>query len=307
MSKSDETHRCQPVLWVTGASGNLGHWICTLAIKKWSVVGSHRHHPIAVDGVKAVRADLTSETELEDLFHSLKPQAVIHTAAITQTGVCEDNPDATYAINVRAPAIFAELCSRGKIPFIFTSTDLVFNGREAPYDEQSPVTPVTAYGRQKALAEAAVLKSYPGALVCRMPLMFGVGPRLSGNFSIEMLTAIQQDLPIKLFTDEYRTPVDFQSAAQGLLKVLGRAKGVLHLGGRTAVSRYKLGTLMAEEMGSGSSMLDPVSLDSLSTQVVRSPDCTMNSDRAYALGYDPLPLPEGVRRVVGQFNMISNT
>ena len=307
MSKMDETRRRQPILWVTGASGTLGHWICAMALKRWQVYGFHWQHPIAVDGVKDVRVDLTDDKELQRLFHVIEPQAVIHAAAVTQAGLCEDDPDATHAINVRVPAFLADLCADQRIPFLLTSTDLVFNGREAPYDEQSEVTPVSAYGRQKAQAEAAVLERYPEALVGRMPLMFGLGPRLSGNFSIEMLTAIRQSCPIKLFTDEFRTPVDFQSAAQGLLNVLGRAKGLMHFGGRTPVSRYALGILMAEQMGADSSMLYPVSIDTLSTCVTRSPDCTLNSSRAYTLGYDPLTLSQGVKRVVDQFNVISNS
>lgn len=304
MSKVDEAIRRQPILWVTGASGMLGHWICAMALKRWQVFAFHWRHPLAVEGVKAVRADLTDDKALQGLFHAIEPQAVIHAAAVSQAGLCEDDPNATHPINVRVPARLADLCADQRIPLIFTSTDLVFNGRKAPYDEQSPVTPVSVYGRQKAQAEAAVLNGYPEALVARMPLMFGLGPRLSGNFSIEMLTAIRQGRPINLFTDELRTPVDYQSAAQGLLKALGRAKGLLHFGGTTAVSRYTLGILMAKQMGGATSMLRPVSIDSFSTGITRSPDCTLNSSRAYALGYAPLPLSEGVKRVVDQFNNV---
>jgi dTDP-4-dehydrorhamnose reductase len=248
---------------------------------------------------------LTRESELERCFYAIQPQAVIHTAAISQTGACEDAPHTTHAVNVRVPALLAELCSLRSIPFLFTSTDLVFDGRQAPYDEQHPVTPLSAYGRQKALAEAAVLEVFPEALVCRLPLLYGIGPRLSANFSLDMLSAIQQDRPIKLFLDEFRTPVDFQSAARGLLEVLGKSKGLLHLGGRTRVSRYALGLLMAQTMAVAPSMLEPVSIGSIPTGAVRSPDCSLNSRRAYALGYDPLPLSDGILRIVNQFDMIS--
>jgi dTDP-4-dehydrorhamnose reductase len=306
MSTSDKLRRCQPVLWVTGASGTLGHWVCVLANKNWSVVGSHRRHAIAAKGVKSVKVDLTRESDLDECFNAIEPHAVIHTAAISQPGACEDAPDASHAINVKVPALLAERCHQRGVPFLFTSTDLVFDGRQAPYDEQHPVTPLGAYGRQKALSEAAVLDACPGALVCRMPLMYGVGPRLFANFSLDMLFSIQQDRPITLFYDEFRTPVDFKSAAQGLLDLLGRSRGLLHLGGRTRVSRYALGLLMAEKMGVVPSMLKPVSIGSISFCTTRPPDCSLNSRRAYSLGYDPLPLADGVRRVVGQFDMISN-
>lgn len=299
-------HLERPNLMVTGASGTLGHWICRLAMNTWCVHGVHWQHPIGIAGVTAVEADLTHTTELKELFSVIQPQAVIHAAAIAQSGLCEADPQATHVINVGVPHILSALCADQGIPFVFTSTDLVFDGLNAPYDEQYPVSPVTIYGRQKAWAEAAVLDAYPGALVCRMPLMFGLGPRSSGNFSIQMLSAIQQGRSIKLFTDEFRTPVDFQSAAQGVLSLVGRSQGLIHLGGTSRVSRFELGLVMARQMDITPSMLEPVSIDALSMEVARSPDCTMNSQKAYALGYDPMPLLPAIERFIDQFYVISD-
>lgn len=303
MSISNEKNQRQPILMVTGASGSLGHWICRMAISEWSVWGIHWQHQPDISGIKAVQADLTDAQELKKLFFAIKPHAVIHAAAASQPALCEADPRSTFGINVDVPELLAALCAEKGIPYIFTSTDLVFNGLNAPYDERSPVSPVNAYGRQKAQAEAAILKRYPEALVCRMPLMFGLGPRVSGNFSLQMLSAIKKGRTIRLFTDEFRTPVDFKSAAMGLLKMLGRSQGLLHLGGRSRISRFELGLLMARQMDIATSMLEPVSIDALAFAVVRPPDCTMKSNAAYALGYDPLPLPEAVQQFVDQFNM----
>lgn len=297
----------RPNLMVTGASGTLGHWICRLAMNAWSVHGIHWQHPIGMAGVNTVKADLTRTAELKKLFSVIQPQAVIHAAAIAQPALCEADPQATQVINVRVPQLLSALCADQGVPFVFTSTDLVFDGLNAPYGEQCPVSPVTIYGQQKVRAEAVVLDANPGTLVCRMPLMFGLGPMHSGNFSIQMISAIQKRRTIQLLTDEFRTPVDFQSAAQGVLNLLGRAQGLLHLGGRTRVSRYELGLFIARRMDIAPTMLEPVTIDALSLGVARSPDCTMNSQKAYALGYDPMQLLPAVERFVDQFNVISNS
>lgn len=306
MSVSQEGNPQGPRLMVTGASGALGHWICRMAMQKWSVHGVHFQHPIDIDGVSAVKADLTCAAELRNLFSAIQPQAVIHAAAVAQPALCEADPQATHAINVRVPQHLSALCADKGIPFIFTSTDLVFDGLNAPYTEDCPVSPVTIYGRQKAQAEALVLDAHPGALVCRMPLMFGIGPRIPGNFSIQMLSAIQKGRSIQLFTDEFRTPVDFQSAAQGVLNLVGHSKGYLHLGGSTRVSRFELGLLIAQQLDISPSMLEPVSIQAFSLGLTRSPDCTMNSQKAYVLGYDPMPLLLAVKQFVDQFNVISD-
>jgi dTDP-4-dehydrorhamnose reductase len=231
----------------------------------------------------------------------VNPGAVIHAAAVAQPLACEQHPRSSAAVNVRASELLAGLCADRKIPFLFVSTDLIFDGRQAPYDESSPTHPVCVYGRQKVRAEEAVRARYADALVCRLPLMFGAVDHPHHNFTWQMLTAMHQGRPVKLFTDEFRTPVDFASAARGLLTVLGRARGVLHLGGRTRLSRYDFGIKLAAEMGVSPSVLEPLTIESMPTGVARSPDCSLDSRKAYGLGYDPTPLDQAIREVVAQY------
>jgi dTDP-4-dehydrorhamnose reductase len=298
--------RQRPSLMVTGASGNLGQWICRLAAKSYAVTGVHWRHPFAMEGVRSIRADLTDIPGLAPLLAAIEPAAVIHAAALSQPVQCEQHPKASRRMNVDVPEKMAALCAGRRIPFIFTSTDLVFDGLSAPYAEQDAVTPVCRYGRQKAEAEAAVLDVDAGALVCRLPLMIGVGGGASQNFSIQMLDHIRSRRPLRLLTDEFRTPVAYRDAAQGLLSLIGRVSGRLHLGGRQRVSRYDLGILMADQMGVAPTMIEPVTLQSLDWGVARSPDCSLISDKAFALGYDPAPLSEAIAGIVRQFNATIN-
>jgi dTDP-4-dehydrorhamnose reductase len=235
------------------------------------------------------------------LLAAIDPQAVIHAAAIAQPAACEKEPQSSAAVNVHLPELLAGFCADKKIPFVFTSTDLVFDGRQAPYDESQPVSPVCTYGRQKARAEKAVAERYADALVCRLPLMLGATARSANNFTSQMLIAMHQGRPVDLFTDEFRTPVDNQSAARGLLTVLGRTRGVLHLGGRTRISRYDLGIMLADVLDVAPSLLRPVTIESHALRMLRSPDCSLDSRKAYNLGYDPMPLSDAVKRVVEQF------
>jgi len=57
--------------------------------------------------------------------------------------------------------------------FVFTSTDMVFDGRAAPYDERAAPSPLSAYARSKRDGERETLR-WPGALVLRLPLLYGV-------------------------------------------------------------------------------------------------------------------------------------
>lgn len=305
MPSIDRNTQHPPKLLVTGASGNLGYWICRMAMASWAVTGIHLQRAVLMDGIQTVQADLTAASVLSDLVASIKPHAVIHAAAASQPVLCERHPEKTRIINVDVPGRLAALCADLQIPFIFTSTDLVFDGRNAPYAEQDPVTPICVYGHQKADAEETVLKVNGNALVCRMPLMIGVSPVAAGGFSMQMLQSIRCGDPLRLLTDELRTPVSYVDAAQGLLALLGNTNGCLHMGGRSRVSRYDMGLLMAKQMGIAPTMFQPVTLETLNITVPRSPDCSLVSDKAYALGYDPSPLPSAVEWAVRQFEEIS--
>ena len=242
---------------ITGASGLLGDALCRLAVERWSVFGHFCHNEINIPGVVPVRADFTDPDALPAMVLNLRPRAVIHAAADSQVVRCESNPRRSRIINCHVPAHLAEICAENGMDLLFTSTDLVFDGRQAPYDENAGVNPVCEYARQKAEAEKAVLNRYAKALVCRMPLMFGLAPHARHHFTVQMLASIATGRSLDLFVDEFRTPVDTVSAARGILMMIGKVSGLLHLGGRSRVSRYDLGLLMARQLKMPHTMLRP--------------------------------------------------
>jgi dTDP-4-dehydrorhamnose reductase len=295
----------KPRLMITGASGLLGHALCQAARRRWAVYGVYRRHKPQVPGLHTIQADLTKGRCRHDLIHTLRPRAVIHAAANADVMACEKNPKACDTINRKAPIHLAGLCHQAGIAYLFTSTDLVFDGRRAPYDEAAPTRPICVYGEHKARAEAGVLNHCSHALVCRLPLMFGAGPFSRNHFGVRMLRAIRRSETLHLFEDEFRTPVDIDSAAHGLLTLLGRAEGVFHLGGHARVSRYELGLAMARQLGVDPGMIRPVSIGRMKLAVSRAADCSLVSQKAYDAGYRPLSLQSGLRRFVRRFERLS--
>ncbi|MCU0517388.1 MAG: NAD(P)-dependent oxidoreductase [Oscillatoria sp. Prado101] len=222
-------------LLITGSSGFLGWNLCQIAKQKWQVYGTHFTHRVEITGVKQLRSDLTDFQELQRLFQEIKPDAVIHTAAQSQPNYCQTHPQESRAINVTASCNIAGLCAYYSIPCAFTSTDLVFDGLNAPYRETDPVSPVSLYGEQKVLAEQGMLERYPLTAVCRMPLMFGFGAPAAKSFIQPMLRSLREGQELALFVDEFRTPVSGNTAARGLLLALENVQGRIHLGGKSSI------------------------------------------------------------------------
>ena len=285
-------------LLVTGASGFLGWHLCRQAAARWSVYGVGRRHSVAAEGTTPIVGNLTDDVFSENLFENVHPGAVIHAAAASSPDSCEKHGNASRQINVIVTEKLARLCAGRGIPFVFTSTDLVFDGKRPPYSEDAPTTPLSEYGRQKVEAEQRTLASCPKALICRLPLLIGRSGAPAGNFSIHILEALVAGKPLNLFTDEYRTPVDGESAAAGILSVLGRATGIVHLGGRDRISRYQMGLRLAAMVGCGHDRIRPVSIQDGTTNTPRAPDVSLISERAYGLGYDPIDLDLALKQMV---------
>ncbi len=285
-------------LLITGASGFLGWNVCREARDEWEVFGTVFSHPVKIPGIAVVPVDLRDYKELRKTFDEIGPEALIHTAAATSPDYCEENPSETRKINVDVPINLAGLCADKDIPFVFTSTDLVFDGLSAPYDESDDVSPVNIYGEQKVLAEEGVLKTYPSAAVCRMPLMFGDPGPAAASFYTAMIAALREGRELKLFADEFRTPASGKTAASGLVLALQKAEGLCHLGGKERISRYHFGLLLMEILGIREANLVRCLQADMIMAAKRAPDLSLDSSRAYAIGYRPLSLKEELKRLL---------
>ena len=157
--------------------------------------------------------------------------AVVHTAYV------QDGPDA-WPTNVDGSRSVAR-AARG-LRLVHLSTDVVFGGSKGrPYVEADSPDPVTAYGRSKAAAEAAVAQEHPDALIVRTSLIYG-----GAEPSRHELAAL--DPAHVFYTDEIRSPVQVDDLADALLElVAGDLTAPLHLAGADALSRHELASLFA--------------------------------------------------------------
>lgn len=277
-------------LLITGASGFLGWNLCQIAQSAWEVYGTTWTHSIQIPGTTTIKLDLRDREQFTQSFNEIQPDAVIHLAAVSKPNYCQTHPDESYQMNVTVSEAIAAWCADAEIPLVFTSTDLVFDGLNAPYHEGDRVSPVCVYGEHKAIAETRVLQRHPNAVVCRMPLMFGEASPTSGSFLQGFLEALKRGETLRLFTDEYRSVTSAKTAAKGLLLALEQAQGLLHLGGKEAISRYDFGLLMAEVFNFPQDLIQPCQQQDVTMSAPRPPNVTLDSSRAYEMGYNPRSL-----------------
>jgi dTDP-4-dehydrorhamnose reductase len=288
-------------LLITGASGFLGWTVCQVAAAKWQVYGTSHQRAVQVPQTTMVQVDLRDFQQVKAVFEQTQPDAVLHLAAMSSPNVCETQPEMSYEMNVTVAVTIAGLCADRSIPCAFTSTDLVFDGQHAPYIETDPVSPISRYGEQKAIAEVELAKIYPAIALCRMPLMFGEAPVHAASFLQPFIQTLRDGRELNLFIDEFRTPASSTAAAQGLLLALDKkVHGILHLGGKERISRYDFGRLMVEQLNLPAATLNAYRQADVKLAAPRPPDSSMDSSKAFALGYAPLSLAAELAALKGK-------
>ncbi|MCU0609816.1 MAG: sugar nucleotide-binding protein, partial [Chitinispirillaceae bacterium] len=156
---------------ITGASGFLGWNLCRSAVAKGlAVTGIYNSKTIKIAGADTIQCDLGDYASVKELIDKIRPDAVIHAAAMAVPDECQKNPVLSRKINVEASIGLAGICADRNISCVFTSTDLVFDGKKGRYSETSGTCPISLYGEQKLEAEAGMRERYPGVTICRMPL-----------------------------------------------------------------------------------------------------------------------------------------
>jgi dTDP-4-dehydrorhamnose reductase len=267
------------------------------ARSRYTVVGVSNTRPCEIPGVTVLPCDLRQPAAIADLFLKTSPDAVIHLAAVADPNFCETHKAEAAFINIAASVEIARHCSKRAIPCVFTSSDLVFDGNHPPYNETDAIAPVNIYGEQKATAEREMAAAWPQTIICRMPLMYGDAPAHAKSFIHPFIKALCSGNELKLFTDEYRTPVCAADAAAGLLLALEHAPpGILHLGGPQRLSRFDMGLLLAQALRISANITPCLQRDVPMT-ARRAADVSLDSAKAQALGFAPAPMAQTLERL----------
>jgi dTDP-4-dehydrorhamnose reductase len=284
-------------LLVTGAGGLLGGRLASLLRARHAVIAGVHRAP-APEGLPSLALDLTRAEVLEPALDEAEPEAVLHAAALADADRCEADPELATALNVQATERLARACHGRGIRLVVLSTDMVFSGERGLWREADPATPSLVYGRSKKKAEEAALESGVGAAVLRVALVHGQGHGARRTASEAILDALRGGRRLRLFTDQYRTPVDPESVAEAVERVLDRrVAGLFHVGGPERLSRHQLGARVAALFGLDAGLIDPVRAADHPTGAPRPKDVSLDCSRARReLGWVPRSLDEGLRQ-----------
>ena len=217
-------------------------------------------------------AELETVEQAAALFDGYKLDSIYCVAGMTAVDACEDAPELAMRTNARGPGVLAAYAQRRNLPFVYFSTEYVFDGsaeHPGPYPEQDERRPLSVYGRSKLAGEEAVCKACPCALVLRTTVVYGPDARQK-NYLYSLMRNLATGTRMRVPEDQVSTPtynLDLIAAAMGLVEC--GASGVFHVCGPEVLGRLEFARRIAEELGLDGSLLEGVSTAELGQRAAR--------------------------------------
>ncbi|MDP7525726.1 MAG: sugar nucleotide-binding protein [Dehalococcoidales bacterium] len=234
---------------------------------------------------KPNRIDITDRDDIRTALSRIRPDIVIHTAALSNLNQCQTNQELAFQVNVEGTRNIIQWIQDNdqKIKLVFMSSDYVFDGEKGDYTEDDVTDPSTFYGKTKNISENDITTGLENYIICRSAAIYGRG----GNFFNFVFDAITREQEFEVFSDVQFTPTYIDYFLDCLEKLIELDfRGLIHVAGREKVSRYQFAAQLAEVLGKSTDSLKPA------TQPpggLISKDSSLNSEYARKLlgNYSP--------------------
>ncbi|SKB98008.1 SDR family oxidoreductase [Dyadobacter psychrophilus] len=295
---------------ITGSNGLLGQKLVDL------LAGNEHFETFATakgenrlsvsEGYAYLEMDVTDAAQVDEVLTRVKPQFIIHTAAMTNVDQCEMEKDACWKLNVTAVEILINACKKHNIFLEHVSTDFIFDGTSGPYQEEDEPNPISFYGWSKFAAEKAVMHSDIQWAIARTVLVYGIAHDMSrSNIILWVKKSLEEGKAIKVVTDQFRTPTLAEDLAMGCFLIADqRAEGIFHISGKDFLTPYEMAIMTADYFALDKSLISPTDASAFTQPARRPPRTGFDLKKSRnVLGYEPRTFREGIALLAKQIGV----
>jgi len=265
--------------FITGGSGLAGSKLAEMALARGDQVYSGYAHNQPPYG-KEVKFDLLDANGIRDIIERMRPDVIVHSAALTDVDRCEREKDLACKINVEGTRAIAEAARKAGSYLVYISTDYVFDGQRGLYrEEEEETNPVSYYGRSKLQGEEFCLDQ---GCIARTCVIYGSRPA-SGkvNFALWLLNALKSGKEARVVTDQFITPTLNSNLAAMVLEAADRRlSGIYHLSGAARVSRYDFACELARAFDLDRRLILPSQMSDIGWLAKRPMDSSLDTGKA---------------------------
>ncbi|MFH0763957.1 MAG: dTDP-4-dehydrorhamnose reductase [Candidatus Omnitrophota bacterium] len=197
---------------ITGSSGMLGADLSSELGKYYEVYGLDIS--VGVDAERCLECDITDGDKISERISKIKPEIVVHAAAMTDVDGCESDKEKAYKINSEGTGNVAAACKESGAALIYISTDFVFDGKKSsPYVESDKPNPLSVYADSKLKGEEAVAKFLKNYFILRTGWLYG---KHGKNFVDTILEKAKTGKALKVVDDQIGSPTYTKDLAKAI-------------------------------------------------------------------------------------------
>ena len=293
---------------ITGSNGLLGQKLTDIYAQKevifYPTAKGECRHPLK-DSLNYYSMDITNEKEVMELINLLKPDCIIHTAAMTNVDACEENKEECTRLNVDAVRYLVAAANAVNAHFVHLSTDFIFDGKNGPYKEEDVPNPLSFYGHSKLKGEEIVKEYCKKWSIARTVLVYGLVHDMSrSNIVLWAKGALEKKQEISVVDDQYRTPTLAEDLANGVYLIENSSStGVYNISGKDFMNIYELVERVARHFDLSMEHVKKIKSDTLNQAAKRPPVTGLNLAKSRnILGYVPHTFEEGIQKVMEQLS-----
>jgi len=229
----------------------------------------------------------------------LKPELVIHCAAMTDVDGCARDPDLAYHVNAFGTQNVALACQRVGAGLVHISTNEVFDGTATqPYREFDAPHPINAYGASKLAAEQIAARLVNKLYIVRTSWLFSPG---GNNFVSKVMARADQHGQLKVVTDEVANPAYAPDVANAISCLIQTEHyGLYHLTNQGYCSRFEFAVEILKQSGHESVPVYPITSDQYQRPSTPPTFAPLRNTIGAALGIRLRPWKEALASYFGE-------
>ena len=274
---------------ITGSNGLLGQKLVKLFLSK----RGYEVHALSrgacrlknKEGYTYYSINLLDKSDLLKTLDQIKPDVIIHTAAMTNVDACELQQQECDRMNVDMVENILTYCKGRDIYLVHLSTDFIFDGTKGDvYHEDDIPHPVNYYGLSKWKSEVRIREAKIDYAILRTILVYGlVDDHDRSNIVLWVKTSLENEKDIYVVTDQLRMPTFAEDLAEACwLAVETRANGVYNVSSNSLMSIYDIALSIADAFGLDKKWIHPVATKDLSLPAKRPLSTGFNLDKSIA-------------------------
>jgi len=263
-------------LLVTGSSGLLGSNIARMTAEDFEVYAADNSRTSQTPGCKFVSLDIRDKQQVLGTFAKIKPDLVIHTAALIDVDYLEDHPEEAQATNVEGTENVALAAKEVGTKLLYISTDSVFDGEKGMYSEEDVPHPLNIYGKTKLEGERRVQNWLTDSIIVRTAFY---GWSLHGRPSLAswVVSRLREGETLRMFTDVFFSPILVNNLVEVMIEIYHKnLSGIYHVAGSERCSKYNFGLAIAQAFGLDKGFIQPSSIAEAGLRAPRPKDISLD-------------------------------